>query len=301
MLDALGWFFQNVLMAFYNFGYAVTHPGLWLNWSNPEAMMRVIYYGASVELFFVVFNIFVIITLVGLWRQSVLWRCVIGLEGFANAIGRITAWVGLIMVLQQVIVVFTQRIFALSQLSLGVGTVATFDVSWWSEGLKLYNAMIVALCVSYTFVQGGHVRVDILYAQFSHRWRKIVDMIGALVFMVPMAILIWLYGWFFMWRHLVVPAPSASDALDRMMMRARVLRWNVETTGFAPQGFSAYFLFKILLVLFAGLVLLHAMAVVWRAIAEMREGPESEGKHVDRDLLGDAAEERQHEIHSGAT
>ena len=35
-----------------------------------------------------------------------------------------------------------------------------FDISWWGEELKLYNAMIVALCCTYTFVQGSHVRVD---------------------------------------------------------------------------------------------------------------------------------------------
>jgi TRAP-type mannitol/chloroaromatic compound transport system permease small subunit len=300
MVDALAWFFQQMLLAFYNLGYALTHPGQWLNWSNPEAIVRVVYYGASVEFFFVIFDVLLILTIVGLWRPGFMWGGVRALEGTANAIGRVVAWAGLLMVLQQIVVVFVQRIFAVSQITIGLGTSVTFDVSWWSEGLKLYNAMLVALCVSYTFVQGGHVRVDIIYSNLSFRARRVVEMFGALVFMMPIVFLVWLYGWFFMWRHLIVPAPSASDTLDRLLMRAPVLRWNVETTGFAPQGFSAYFLFKVLLVLFAALVFLQAVAVLWRAICEFREGEGSENRYLDRDNVGDASEEKQHEIHSGA-
>jgi len=301
MVDALIWFARNVAMGFYNFAAAVLNPGAWLDWSDPVALVRVVYYGASVEFFFVVFNTVVVLTLIGLWRPAFLWGGVRFLEGFGNTVGRVAAWAALIMVLQQVVVVFVQRIFAVSEISIGIGTAVTFDVSWWSEGLKLYNAMLVALCVSYTYVQGGHVRVDIVYANMSWRVRRWIDMIGALVFMVPMTVLIWLYGWFFMWRHLIVPAPSVSDTLERLEMRARVLRWNVETTGFAPQGFSAYFLFKVLLVLFAALVFIQAVAVVWRAIAELREGEEATDRYLDRDNTGDAAEDLEHKIHSGAT
>jgi len=300
MLDAIVWFFRQVLLGFYHFAYAVTNPTDWLDWSDPEAIVRVVYYGGSVELSFVVFNTVVVLTAIGLWRPGVLWGGVRTLEGVGNWIGRVAAWAGLIMVLQQIVIVFVQRIFAVSQISLGFGTSVAFDVSWWAEGLKLYNAMLVALCVSYTYVQGGHVRVDILYSNLSFRGRKIIDLLGGIFFMIPISLLIWHYAWYFMWRHLIVPAPSASDTLDRLLQRAQILRWNVETTGFAPQGFSAYFLFKILLVLFAALVFLQAVAVIWRAIGELREGQASENRYLDRDTLGDPAEEKQHEIHSGA-
>jgi hypothetical protein len=40
-----------------------------------------------------------------------------------------------------------------------------------------------------------------------------------------------------------------------MLMQARIFRWNVETIGFSPNGFNAYFLFKVLIVLFCVLVL----------------------------------------------
>jgi TRAP-type C4-dicarboxylate transport system permease small subunit len=150
--------------------------------------------------------------------------------------------------------------------------------------------MVVALCCAYTFVQGGHVRVDLIYAQVSHRTRRMIDMVGSLVFMMPMAVLIWMYGWFFLWRHLIVPNPSASDSLDRLLTKARALRWNVETISFSPNGFNAYFLFKVLLVLFAGMVFLHAMAFFWRSWLEWKEGPESVGKYLDRDTPGEGEE-----------
>ena len=55
-MDAVLWVFQNIALAFYNFFYAILNPGLWLNWSEPEAVMRFIYYGGSAEFFFVIFT-----------------------------------------------------------------------------------------------------------------------------------------------------------------------------------------------------------------------------------------------------
>lgn len=295
--NAFGWFFAHLIEAPYNLVVALLNPSLWLDWSNKEAIMRFIYYGGSVELFFVFFFIVLVVTIIGFVNNRFMWGCVRGLEGFANIIGRIAAWAGLLMVLQQILIIFMQRVFAVAEISLGLGVAMTHDVSWWSEELKLYNAMIVALCVSYTFVQGGHVRVDLVYAPLRYRAKKIVDMFGSLIFMVPGAIITWMYGWYFLWRHLVVPKPSASDTLDRLLTKSRALRWNVETIGFSPNGFNAYFLFKILLVSFAGLVLLQAIAFFYRSYLEWKEGEESENKYLDKDALGDAQAELVAEIH----
>lgn len=288
--DGLVWALSNIAMAFYNFFYAVSHPGLWLDWSNKEALVRFVYYGGSVEFFFVIFTTFLVLTAIGLWKNNFMWACVRGLEAFANAAGRFAAWAGLIMVLQQTVIVLMQRIFARPDVVLGFGIPVGFDVSWWSEELKLWNAIVVAMCVSYTFVQGGHVRVDLIYAAVSHRTQRIMDMVGTMIFMMPLAVIIWMYGWFFLWRHLIVPKPSASDQLDRLLMKARALRWNVETIGFSANGFTGYFLFKILLVTFAGMVFLHACAFFWRSYLEFKEGPESAGRFVDRDTLGEGEE-----------
>lgn len=288
--EGIVWVFQSILMAFVHIAQAISQPQLWLDWSNKESLMRFVYYGGSTEVFFAAFSLFLLVTAIGFWKRNVLWTVVRGLEGMANTIGRFFAWAGLLMVLQQIIIVFMQRIFTRPDIVFGFGVPLQFDISWYAEELKLYNALIVAMCATYTFVQGGHVRVDLVYSAVSYRTRKIIDMCGSLLFMMPMAVMTWMYGWYFMWRHLIVPKPSASDTLERLLAKSRALRWNVETIGFSANGFTGYFIFKILLVTFAGLVFLQAIAFFYRSYLELIEGEESEGKHLDRDTLGDGEE-----------
>ncbi len=284
MLDALWWLAQNIALGFWNIGYALTHPASWLNWSDGEALMRFIYYGGSVEFFFAVLDLVLVVTVAGVFYRRFLWGVVVGLEGVANGVGRLFAWAGLLMVLQQIIVVFLQSVFRLGEITINpLGLGFTQSVGWFSEELKLYNAMVVALCVSYTFVQKGHVRVDLVYSAISHRAKRVVDMFGALFFMMPVAVLIWMYAWFFMWRHLITPKVSASDQLELMLRKSRIVKWNVETIGFSPNGFDGYFLFKVLMVAFTGLVFLQALAFFYRSFLEFVEGEESADKYLDKD------------------
>lgn len=310
MLDGIFAIFSNIAGSFVHFFYAITHPGEWLAWLGElgqletveakEALGRFIFYGASKDLFFVVFTAFLILTAVGIWRNSVMWGVVRGLEWFANTLGRTVAWIGLLMVLQQIFIVFLQRIFSASAIEFGpfapLGyklwdgfTLVSHDVSWWSEELKLYNAMIVCLCVTYTFVQGGHVRVDLVYARLSYRAKRVIDMAGALLFMMPATIMTWLFAWFFMWRHMLTPKISASDSIEQILRKSKVLKWNVETIGFSPNGFDAYYLFKILMLAFTALVFLHAIAFFYRSLLEFREGEAEDGKYLDLDSAVDAS------------
>lgn len=315
MLDSIVWVVTNIGMSFYNVGYAIVHSGLWLGWVSgldtteaKQSLMRFIYYGGSTEFFFVVFTAFLLLTIVGILRHRVMWTTVRGLEWFVNAVGRLAAWAGLLMVLQQILIVFLQRIFRVPDITFGPfapfgyrlwdgWSLISRDLSWWSEELKLYNAMIVTLCVSYTFVQGGHVRVDLIYSAVSHRTKRVIDMLGALFFMMPVTVVLWLYAWFFMWRHLITPKVSASDRLELLMNKARIARWNVETIGFSPNGFDAYFMFKILLVSFTALVFLQAVAFFYRSYLEFVEGEQSVGRYLDKDRLGDEEAETAAEIH----
>lgn len=303
MLEGIYWVVSNIGMAFVNFFTAIANPGLWMDWSNREAIARFVYYGGSVEFFFVVFTFFLVLTVLGLFRQGLLWVLVRGLEGFANGLGRVFAWFGLLMVLQQIVIIFLQRIFRVGSIEFGPfapfgypllpGPSFAKDLSWWSEELKLYNAIIVCLCMTYTFVQGGHVRVDLLYANVRFRTKKVIDMVGAVLFMMASAVLTWLFAWYFMWRSLITPKVSATDKLDQLLMKSKIIKWNIETIAFSPNGFDAYFLFKLLMVAYCGLVFLHAWAFLWRSIAEFREGPEAEGRYLDRDAPGDSTHELQ--------
>lgn len=307
-MDALIWFFSNVIQGFVNIFRALSQPDLWLSWvpyinqkipetEQKQALMRFVYYGGSVEFFFAVFVFALLVTCIGLFSNRFMWGVVRGLEGFANTVGRLFAWAGLLMVLQQVVIIFIQRIFAQAQISMGFGMSFAKDISWWAEELKLYNALVVCLCCTYTFVQGGHVRVDLIYSNVSYRKKRVIDMFGALFFMIPAAVLTWMYSWYFLWRHLITPKPSASDTLDRLLAKSRAVRWNIETIGFSPNGFNAYFLFKVLLVALTAMIILQAIAFFYRSYLEFKEGPESEGKYLDKDRLGDTDAELAAEIH----
>ena len=303
MLDGIGWFFTNIGLAYVHLAQAITQPSLWLDWSNREALARFIYYGGSTEFFFVVFTVFLTITVIGLFAHRFLWGVVRGLEGFANGLGRTVAWIGLVMVLQQIVIVFLQRVFRVSTIEFGPfapfgfpilnGPAFVRDLSWWSEELKLYNAMIVCLCATYTFVQGGHVRVDLVYSNVSYRTKRAIDMFGSVFFMMMGATMTWLFAWFFMWRSLITPKISAAESLAILMRKAKVMKWNVETIGFSPNGFDAYFLFKMLMVSFCGLVFLQACAFFWRSMLEFGEGAGAEGRYLDRDAPGDSISEIQ--------
>jgi TRAP-type mannitol/chloroaromatic compound transport system permease small subunit len=292
---------QNLAMAFYNLLYAVTHPNSWLSWmggletlEDKQSMMRLVFYGASVEFFYVAFVFFVTIFVFGVWKNNFLWGVVRVLEGFANSFGRFFAWAGLLMVLQQVVIVFIQRIFTRPDIVFGFGIPLQFDISWYAEELKLYNAMVVTLCLTYTFVQGGHVRVDLVYAAVSHRTKRAIDMFGSLFFMLPVAVLIWMYTWVFMWRSLIVPPVNATDQLERLVLKARALRWNVETIGFSPNGFNGYFLFKVLMVFMVAMIFVQAWAFFYRSYLEWVEGEESAGKYLDKDVLDQGEEPYDH-------
>lgn len=290
MLDGIVWVFSHILGGFANIAIALTHPSLWLDWSNKEAIMRVVYYGGSVEFFFAIFDLFLLLTIAVVVNRRFGWATVRVMEGFGNIVGRTFAWAGLIMVLQQIIIVFIQRVFARADMAFGFGIPLQYDISWWGEELKLYNAIIICLCLSYTFVQGGHVRVDLVYSAVSFRAKRVIDMVGCMLFMLPMAVVIWMYGWYFMWRHLIVPKPSASDTLDRLLMKSKALKWNVERIGFSPNGFDHYYIFKVLLCLLAAMIFIHAFTFLYRSYLEFVEGEESAGKYLDKDTLGEGEE-----------
>ncbi|MEM9394479.1 MAG: TRAP transporter small permease subunit [Pseudomonadota bacterium] len=297
ILDAIEWVLIQMYQGLAGAVHVLANASTYFDFSNKENLMRVVYYGASVELFFLLFNLALIVWIVGLFHRPFLWGAVSGMEAFANGVGRIAAWAGLVMVLQQIMVIFLQSVFRQGEISLapfGVGIME--PVGWWSDSLKLWNAVVVCLCCAWTFVQGGHVRVDLFYARVSYRTKRVVDMLGAVVFMIPALVLMWFYAWFFLWRHLITPKVNATDPLERTLMKARAVRWNVETIGFSPNGFDAYILFKILLLAFCATMLIQAVAVFYRACLECIEGEQATAKYFDPDDPGDTAAEPSAEL-----
>jgi len=72
-----------------------------------------------------------------------------------------------------------------------------FDLSSnaWLELQWYLFALIFLLGAGYTHQHNGHVRIDVLYGRFNPRMRAWVDLVGGLLFLLPMAGLIGWLGW----------------------------------------------------------------------------------------------------------
>lgn len=64
------------------------------------------------------------------------------------------------------------------------GSVAMQELEW-----HLFD-IVIMLGISYALHRGAHVRVDIFYDRFSERTRQMVDLIGLLLFVLPVSMLI---------------------------------------------------------------------------------------------------------------
>jgi TRAP-type mannitol/chloroaromatic compound transport system permease small subunit len=110
-----------------------------------------------------------------------------GLNTFADivdrvnaAIGRAVAWLVLGVVLLQFALVVARYLF-------GIGSI------WLTEAVIYGHATLLLLAAAWTLRTGGHVRVDIFYADASPRTQAKVDLVGALLLLLPFALtLVWL-------------------------------------------------------------------------------------------------------------
>jgi TRAP-type mannitol/chloroaromatic compound transport system permease small subunit len=101
------------------------------------------------------------------------------IDRFTAAVGRAVMWCVLAMVVIQVAVVLMRHV-------LGLGSI------WLSEAIVYAHATLLMAAAAWTLQRGGHVRVDIFYAAASPRARAIVDLVGALVLLLPfVAVLAW--------------------------------------------------------------------------------------------------------------
>lgn len=97
------------------------------------------------------------------------------LEQVAEIIGRITAWFTLAMVLITFLVVILRYVF-------GWGSIAL------QESITYLHATVFLLGAAYALRHDTHVRVDIFYREMSDKGRARIDLIGSLVFLLPVCV-----------------------------------------------------------------------------------------------------------------
>ncbi|MGB6348716.1 MAG: TRAP transporter small permease subunit [Pseudolabrys sp.] len=151
------------------------------------------------------------------------------IDRLTAVIGRAAAWLVLVVVVLQFALVVARYVF-------GLGSV------WLTETVIYAHAAMFMLAAAWTLQAGGHVRVDVFYADASARTKALIDLIGALLFLlVFMLVLIWLS----------VPYAARS--------------WAILEHSQEASGLPIVFALKTLIPLFAVLMALQGVAQAIRA------------------------------------
>jgi len=150
-------------------------------------------------------------------------------------IGRGVAWLALAIVVGQFTLVLARYVFGFGSIPL-------------SEAVIYAHAALFLLAAAWTLKADGHVRVDIFYGEASARARAVVDILGALLLLLP-----------FMAVVLVFAAPYAERS------------WAILERSQEVGGLPLVFVLKTLIPLFAVLMALQGVAQAIRAVQALAE------------------------------
>jgi TRAP-type mannitol/chloroaromatic compound transport system permease small subunit len=155
------------------------------------------------------------------------------IDRLTSGVGRAVAWLVLVVVGLQFALVVARYLF-------GLGSV------WLTESVIYAHATLFMLAAAWTLLADGHVRVDFFYADASARTKSIVDLIGALLLLLPfMFVLFWLS----------VPYAARS--------------WAILEHSQEASGLPIVFVLKSLIPLFAALMALQGVSLAIRAVTAL--------------------------------
>jgi TRAP-type mannitol/chloroaromatic compound transport system permease small subunit len=166
--------------------------------------------------------------------MNTLYRITSWIDRLNGIIGKTVSWLAVTMVLSQFAVVVLRYVFGISFIKM-------------QEGVMYQHAALFMLGAGYTLLHEGHVRVDIFYRTASPLAKAKVDLVGALIFMLPICGLI-------LWASVPYVASSWAE-------------WegSVETSGI-----QAVYLLKSLILTFAVLMGLQGIAMAMRSVLTIK-------------------------------
>jgi len=130
--------------------------------------------------------------------MGIISALIVAIDAFTEATGRAISWLTLAMVGLVVVVVVLRY-------CLGIGSIAL------QESVTYIHATVFMLGLAYTLKRGGHVRVDIFYRQFSTHHKAIVDMVGGVLFLLPVSLLIFVASWDYVFASWAIGETSAEN------------------------------------------------------------------------------------------
>ena len=120
------------------------------------------------------------------------------IDAFTDITGRTIAWLTVAMVVMVMTVVVT-RYF------LSVGSIAL------QESVTYLHCMIFMLGLAFTLKHDGHVRVDIFYRDFSAKTQAAVNLGGAVLFLMPVCVLLLVTSWDYVLASWAIGETSAEN------------------------------------------------------------------------------------------
>lgn len=104
------------------------------------------------------------------------------IDALNERVGRGVLWLVLVAVLVSAANAVMRKAFNLS-------SNAFLEVQWY-----LFSAIFL-LCAGYTLLRNEHVRIDLLSAHCTPRTRAWIDLLGTLLFLLPMALILLRMSW----------------------------------------------------------------------------------------------------------
>jgi len=160
--------------------------------------------------------------------MSVLHATVRNIDRFTEGCGRILAWLVLAMALLTTVIVIMRYGF-------NHGSIMA------QESVIYMHGSLFMLAAAYTLKHDGHVRVDIFYRTFSPRRAAWVNSLGAIAFLMPLCVFIFISSWDYV-----------TEA------------WMIRESSPEAGGIPAVFLLKSLIPAMAVTLFLQALAEVLR-------------------------------------
>lgn len=168
-------------------------------------------------------------------------RLLAKLERANILIGRGVAWLTLVMVVVTFTIVVLRYLF-------------DFGWIWLQESVTWMHAAVFMLGAAYTLARDEHVRVDVFYRQAGERRQALTDLVGTLIFLLPVAV-------FLLW-----------GSLDYVLASWQIQEGSREAGGLP---FPAVPLVKSLIPVTALLLLLQALVSGARSAGRLLQGAQS--------------------------
>ena len=109
---------------------------------------------------------------------------VISVQWIESFCDKFAKYIGVIISFLLILMMINVAFDALNRYIMNSNSVALQEMEW-----HLFS-VIILLGLSYSLNEEGHVRVDILYTGFSEKKKAIVNMIGVILFILPLSLLI---------------------------------------------------------------------------------------------------------------